>query len=392
MSEIRLLLVDDNPQFLDSIKRMLGFEPDFRIAGTAASGKEALDLMADETFDVALVDIHLPDIHGFELTKKILEADPTIQPIILSVDYGADKLLEAMKAGAKNFIQKPPSSGKLADAIREAYKRKLETSPLISPPSIPKEEPKVNGKVIAVYSGKGGVGCTFLATNLALHLHSRETPAALVDCDLQFGDIPVFLNMHARYTIYELAGIAAELEHEVVEDALLVHPSGLKVLAAPPQPELADAITVEVMNHVLDHLRTSYSYILIDMASDLNDVAVEIFDIADLILMVMTPDIPSIKNMTYVVDVMYKLGVPHEKLTVVLNMVGQKGDISPARVENSINIPFAAQLPYDNAEVKRSINRGEPLGMENKTGILGQRLIQLVGVIKERLIEEAEPA
>jgi pilus assembly protein CpaE len=385
MTEIRLLLIDDNAQFVDSIKRMLGFEPDFRIEGTAASGKEALDLMEKSSFDVALVDIHLPDIHGFELVKKILEADPTLQAIILSVDYGTEKILEAMKAGARNFIQKPPSSDKLAAAIREAYQIKLATGPLIDPPPITKPEPRVNGKVIAIYSGKGGVGRTFLATNLALRLHSRETPAVLVDADLQFGDVPVFLNMHARYTIYELVGMGEDLEQEAVEDTLLLHPTGLKVLAAPNQPEAALGITPEVMKNVLENLRGTFPYVLVDMATNLDDLAVDIFEIADLILMVMTPDIPSIKNMTNVMEVMYKLGVEQEKIEVVVNMMDQK-DLTPKQVEDSLRMPLIGLLPYDKTSVKRSINRGEPLVLETRPGTLGQQLIQFVGVIKERLI------
>ena len=243
-----------------------------------------------------------------------------------------------------------------------------------------------------VYSGKGGVGCTFLATNLALSLHNRETPAVLVDADLQFGDIPVFLNMHPRYTIYELADITADLDQVVVEDTLLHHQSGLKVLAAPNQPEVADAITPEVMHRALDNLRGSFPYVLIDMATDLNDLAVEIFEMADLILMVMTPDIPSIKNMTHVLDVMYKLQVPSEKVEIVLNMVGQREDLTPRQVEATLHMPFMAQLPYDKPSVKRSINRGEPLVLETRPGPLGQHLIQLVGVVKEWLIGEVEVA
>ena len=391
MTEIRLLLIDDNAQFVDSIKRMLGFEPDFRIEGTAASGKEALDLMEKSSFDVALVDIHLPDIHGFELVKKILEVDPTLQAVILSVDYSTEKILEAMKAGARNFIQKPPSSEKLATAIREAYQIKLATGPLIDPPPIPKPEPRVNGKIIAIYSGKGGVGRTFLATNLALRLHSRETPAVLVDADLQFGDVPVFLNMHARYTIYELVGMGEDLEQEAVEDTLLLHPTGLKVLAAPNQPEAALGITPEVMKNVLENLRGTFPYVLVDMATNLDDLAVDIFEIADLILMVMTPDIPSIKNMTNVMEVMYKLGVEQEKIEVVVNMLGQR-DLTPRQVEDSLRMPLIGLLPYDKASVKRSINRGEPLVLETRPGTLGQQLIQFVGVIKERLIGEVVEA
>jgi pilus assembly protein CpaE len=392
MTEIRLLLVDDNPQFLESIKRMLSFEADFRILGSASSGKEALDLIAKTTFDVALVDIHLPDMHGFQLTEAISEADPTLHVIILSVDTEKDKILEAMRAGAKNFIPKPPSGEVLSNAIREAFQKRIKTAPLIFPEPENEKEPKQRGKIVAVYSGKGGVGCTFLATNLALHLHSRETPAVLIDGDLQFGDIPVFLNMYPRYTIYEFVDMAAELDKEVIEDVLLLHPSGLKVLAAPNQPELADGISAKIISKVFNTLCDHYPYLIVDMASELNDVALEIFELADLILMVMTPDIPSIKNMTYVMDVMNKLNVPSEKLEIVLNMVGQREDLTPVQVENGLKVPLAAQLPFDNASVKRSINRGEPLVLDGKPGILGRSLIHFVGAVKERLLGEVELA
>jgi pilus assembly protein CpaE len=198
--------------------------------------------------------------------------------------------------------------------------------------------------------------------------------------------------MYPRYTIYEFVDMAAELDKEVIEDVLLLHPSGLKVLAAPNQPELADGINAKIINKVFTTLCDHYPYLIIDMASELNDVALEIFELADLILMVMTPDIPSIKNMTYVMDVMNKLDVPSEKLEVVLNMVGQREDLTPVQVENGLKVPLAAQLPFDNASVKRSINRGEPLVLDGKPGILGRSLIHFVSGVKERLMGKVELA
>jgi pilus assembly protein CpaE len=257
MTEIRIMIVDDNPQFADSIKRILGFETDFKVAGTASSGKQALEMLVHSPMDIALVDNNLPDMNGFQLTETIAERFPEVQVIILSVDYEKQMIVNAMRSGAKDYIQKPPTSEILVKSIRSAFKKKSRsTAPL---PPLP--EPKAMGKIIAVYSGKGGVGCTLIATNLAVHLNSREVPCVLVDADMQFGDASLFLNLNTTYSIFDLINVAGELDQNVVDDVLLMHPDGLEVLAAPPQPEMADSITVDVMHKVLAYLRSAFAYV-----------------------------------------------------------------------------------------------------------------------------------
>lgn len=389
MTEIRLLLVDDNPHFVGSIKHMLKDEPDLKIVGSVGSGRDALDILSDCTPDVALVDTHLPDMHGFQLTEQIIEVDPSIQPIILSVASDEETILNAMRAGAKNFLQKPPTEDTLSKAIREAFQKKVVTAPL--PPiieSIP--EPKVGGKIVAIHSGKGGVGCTFLATNLALHLNGEADQAVLVDSDLQFGDIPVFLNLNAAYTMYELVDIPEELDKEAIDSTLLTHSSGMKVISSPHQPELADSISPDVMKRLLNNLKDRYPYVVVDMATDLNDVAVDIFDSADMIMLVMTPDIPSIKNMTSVMNVMKKLDIPTEKLHIIINMVGKKESLNAKQILDAIKVRPVTQLSYDEAGVARSINLGKPLIMENSANGIGQQLIQLGDEIKNRLDQVSE--
>jgi pilus assembly protein CpaE len=389
MSEIRLLLVDDNPQFVSSVKHMLSAEPDFKVVGTAASGRDAMDILQETSPDVTLVDIHLPDTHGFLLTEQIVKADPSIQPIIMSVAYDNETILNAMRAGAKNFIRKPPSEHVLTNAIREAYQKKQLLTPTQSNNNHD-AEPEMNGKIIAVYSGRGGVGCTFLATNLALQLTSEETQSVLVDSDLQYGDIPVFLNMNAPYTIYEITELPDEFDMEGIESTLLSHSSGLKILASPQRPELADAITPDLMRRVLNILRSSYPFIVVDMPTDLNDVAVDVFESADLILMVLTPDIPSIRNLTSVMELMNKLGVHKEKIEIVLNMAERKESLANKHVLDAITLTPIAKLPYDDTRVLRSINLGEPLVLDKKTSALGKRLIQLGEQIKSKFSDEVD--
>jgi pilus assembly protein CpaE len=385
MTEISIMIVDDNPQFTDNIKRILSFETDLRVVGTVSSGKKALEMLAHWPTDIALVDNNLQDMNGFQLTEAIVETYPEVQVIILSVDYEKQMIVDAMRAGAKDYIQKPPSTEILIKSIRDAFKKKPKpTGPL---PPIP--VPKVLGKIIAVYSGKGGVGCTLIATNLALHLNSRAIPAVLVDADLQFGDASLFLNLNTSYSIFDLINVAGELDQQVVGDVLLLHPDGLQVLAAPPQPEMADSISVDVMYKVLTYLRSSFAYVVVDLATELTDIAARIFDLADLILMIVTPDIPSIKNTNYVMELMSRLDISQDKMEFVLNMVEPKDDITPIKVSDSIKMPIAVQIPYDKDAVKRSINRGDPLVLGSKTNPLSLQLIELTNVVKRRLLERA---
>src|SRR3972149_1769515 len=254
VEKIRILIVDAIAETRENIRKLLQFESDMEVVGGARTGGEAIDLARETQPDVVLMDINMPDMDGLSPTKAVLGDVPYAQIVILSVNNEPDYMRRAMLAGARDFIAKPPSPDELISTIRLVSERARDQKKRIEkdkgrkePPDVPGDEAfrrpsRPAGKAIAVYSAKGGVGVTMLATNLAVGLHTEETPAVLVDSCLQFGDVSVFLNLQVKNSIADLAARAEELDNDVVDEGLMTPECGLRVLAAPQRPGMAEDV------------------------------------------------------------------------------------------------------------------------------------------------------
>ncbi len=396
MSEIRVLLVDDHVQTLETITRILQFESDIKIVGSASTASEAVELAKKADPLVILMDSHLPDMDVVDAIQAMLQVKPMAEVVLLAIQPDAGFLRKAMRAGAADFLTKPPSTEALLKTIREAPDRRekklARTGPLVMPvEQMPVAAPRVVGKLIAVYSGKGGVGCTTLATNLALQLHNEGTPAVLVDADLQFGDVLVCLNQQIRFSIYDLAIAADTLDDEIIEEVLTTHESGLRVLAAPRTLEDAGAVTEAILCRILSRLLGRYAYVIVDTASALDEVALPILEMADIVVTVATPEITSIKNARILLDMFHILGISRDKLCLVFNQVGRRDGISAQSVHDHLKLEVVAELPFDRTLVVESINKGRPAVMNGRAHAFSKAMIDLVGAIREQLLREPEP-
>src|SRR4030066_2600953 len=217
---IRLLIVDDIAETREYLRKLLQFESDIEVVGAARTGEEALQMARDTQPDVVLMDINMPDMDGISATKTLLEDVPFSQIVILSVQNDADHMRRAMLAGARDFIAKPPSGDELISTVRVVSQRAREIRAKLARPVLPSGPSRGDrggpdrpeGKGIVLDSAKRGVGCTMLATNLALGLNTEETPTVLVDANMQFGDVSVFLNLQVKNSFVDLAARAEEVD------------------------------------------------------------------------------------------------------------------------------------------------------------------------------------
>ena len=199
-ASIRVLIVDDFAETRENIRKLLQFESDIVVVGAARSGQEAIEIATETKPDIVLMDINMEDMDGITATESILREVPFTQVIILSVQSEQDYMRRAMMAGARDFMVKPPSSEELIATIRrlsvfahekrEDFERPTASIADEAPTgSTPSHRP--TGKVLTFYSPKGGVGCTTIATNIALGTRYGRNPNGLVDGNLQFGDVSV---------------------------------------------------------------------------------------------------------------------------------------------------------------------------------------------------------
>ena len=395
-ASIRVLIVDDFAETRENIRKLLQFESDIVVVGAARSGQEAIEIATETKPDIIIMDINMEDMDGITATESILSEVPFTQVIILSVQSEQDYMRRAMMAGARDFMVKPPSSEELIATIRRLSvfaheKRKDFERPLapvsaeLPPGSVPSHRP--TGKVLAFYSPKGGVGCTTIATNIALGLDTEETPTVLVDGNLQFGDVSVFLNLQSKYSINDLTSRMDEIDPEILEDVLLLHENGLRVLAAPSRPEMADEVNADQIRTIIQFLRRHFAYVVVDTASTMDDTTLAILDTTDLLIAICTPDIPAIKDARHLFDLLHILEFPTQNVCFVVNKMDRKGGISAEAVGENLKREVEAVIPVDERTVTASINKGIPLIVSDRSSPQSRALMQLMGTIKQRLAD-----
>ena len=399
--KIRILIVDDIADTRDNLAKLLGFEPDFEIIGTAGSGQEAIALAKQHAPDAILMDINMPDMDGITATEIISNTVPGSPIIMMSVQGEQDYLRRSMLAGAREFLVKPFSADELVNAIRHVHElekvkraRYAQTAPAgggaVATPG-PREQEK--GKVITLFSPKGGVGRTTIATNLAVALHqSTGKPVALVDGSLPFGDIGVILNMNPKAkTVADLVGSFETADADVLESVLVAHSSGIKVLLAPPTPESAELITGANMKHVLDTLRDRYAFIVVDTWPSFQEVVLTMMDTADVVLTPMTLEITSMKNVRVFLEITEKLGYGEDKVQLIANRNDSSGGIKATDIEASLGRKIPHTIVSDGRTLVLAVNRGVPFVISHKDSQVSKDVLTLAGKLSG-VAEVAQPA
>lgn len=396
INKIRVLIVDDVPETRENIRKLLQFENDIVVIGISSSGKQSIGTVKELQPDVVLMDISLPELEGISATEFLRHHYPAIQIIILS-DQGDPKYMRrAMLAGARDFLTKPLESDELFSAIRragkiaqdEVAKVGAQISGLNGRSQISPNGSTNLGKIIMVYSPKGGCGVTTLAVNLGVALHSEETNVALVDGNMQFGDLAVFLNEQVRNSILDLAPRADELDPEILDDVMVTHSAtGIKLLAAPSRPEYSENIQGDQFIKVLKYLRRMFSYVIIDSSCMLTDVVLGALDHSDLIVLITTQEIPAIKNARVFLDLTHVLRIQKQRILFVVNRFDKRIGIMPEKIGESFKQEIAAVIPFDDRIVVPSINRGVPFMLGDRSRPIAKSVLSLAGLIRQKIKE-----
>lgn len=300
------------------------------------------------------------------MIERVNQQYPYMASVMVVSELSTSLLQQALRAGVRDVLALGGEAGALAHAVQRVA-ISLEVAPVAIPTAPPQgasgdEHEAVNGKVYSVFSTKGGSGKSVLATSLAVTLARRsELPVALVDADLQFGDVAVMLKLAPSHTIVDAVSAIDRLDPAMLNSFLVTHePSGLRVLPAPLEPAFADQVSASDMTRIVDMLRTFCAFVVVDTPAYFNDVVLGLVEISDDVLLVAGMDIPNIKNVKIGLQTLRLLDTPTEKLHLVLNRANSKVKLEVSEVEKTLGMKAAALIPSDIA-VPQSVNKGEPV-------------------------------
>ena len=410
--QIKVLIVDDIAETRENLRKLLSFDVGIKVVGVASSGQEGIKLAKETSPHIVLMDINMPGMDGIAATETLLQEAPTTQVVMLSVQGETDYVRRAMLAGARDFLTKPPSGDELMSTLRRVYekgKSRMERMAPVLPTdsratATKSQEKQRAGRVIALFSPKGGAGCTTIAVNLAIALQQQigsRQKVALLDTSLQFGDIGVMLNLQASRSIADLAPPIKEVDTDLLSSVLTSHNSGIKVLLAPPHPEAAEELLADTassenqeghsrLGTILKLMQQEFNFVIVDMWSWIDETALTIFDAASMIMLITMPNIPSIKNARLFLEVANKLDYPTESIELIINGVSRRMGIRVEQIEQAM-IPASAQIPMDEQAVLAGINQGMPFVMRDRSRPISQSILRLAEHIQDTLvIEEKE--
>jgi pilus assembly protein CpaE len=394
---IKVLIVDDIPETRDHLSKLLGFESDVEVVGTAPGGAEAIEQALTLHPDVVLMDINMPGMDGITATERLASDVPSAAVVMMSVQGEADYLRRSMLAGAREFLVKPFSADELTASIRQVWAREKDKLSRFVPMAV---TASTNGSgeheaasVVAVFSPKGGVGRTTVAVNLAVAAATLGRKVALVDASFQFGDVGVLMNLNPKNK--SIGDLATELdagELESLDTFLISHSSGVRVLLAPPKPEQAELIGPASVRKVLDRLRQDYDLVIVDCPATFNEPTIAVLDQADMILTLLTLEITSVKNMRLFLEVAEQLGYGKDKVRLVLNRADSTLGIRVADVEHSIGRKVDHTIVSDGRSVVYALNRGVPFFLSNREAQVSQDILRLAQAVAWSTPKAAEVA
>ena len=381
-NKIKVLVVDDVAS-RNKIINFLESDNEIIICGQAATASETLQKAQIHQPDIVLMATNLPDTDGFASIKSILREAPCANVILTSLQGGHEDMRKAMMAGAKDFIIKPFAPDDLILSLKQVYANNkchsFET------------EEHALGKVITLFSTKGGVGKTVLSINLALALASKyKQKVAIVDFDLQFGDIAICLNMLPKASIADVVTDIEHLDEVVLTRYMFPYNEYLHILPAPFQPEAAEKITGQHLAAVLTQLKKMYQYIIIDTAAAFDDKTLATMDFSDIILVVSVPDLTTTKNVKLSMETLETLGYSPQKIKLVMNRAYSKCSLNINDIEDGMQRKVNIILPNDSEIVMSSVNKGIPFIASQPNSLIAQAIFDLAETIVTGRLENSD--
>lgn len=317
---------------------------------------------------VAIITLGTHSGQAIKLIQRLNSECPLTAIVSAAQNASGDLILQSLRAGAREFLHLPITTDELRTVLdRVAEFRAGQV-----------EAPKKKGRMVAVFSSKGGCGTSFIATNFAASLAARTV---LVDLNLQAGDLPLFFGVDPKYSIADMVENRARLDEALIASFVTPYSSKLSLLAAPKEADSADEIEPEHVFEVLQRLRESYDYVVLDPQHTFDAITLAALDQSDEIVLVLTLDIPAIRSTQRALKIFDRLGYPRKKVRIVVNRWSKQIDLDLRQVEKFLREPVVGFVPSDYQMAVTSINLGQPLVQSSATSTIAQEIRRIAQTI-----------
>jgi pilus assembly protein CpaE len=399
----KILVLDRSDALADQLRAaMAGAAERPEITACSRVGSVAEVLEDEGPFDVLVAGASLGTRSGLARLRLIHEELPGMALVLAFSRRPDASLRDIVRTGAVDLLQLPIDDKELAEAVERAIELSGAVSPVeaAAPAAVP-AAPVAGGPgtVYTISSATGGCGKTFYATNLAYFLaHYTQKRVCIVDLDLQFGEVSTALRLRPKYTIFDALQREDTDEADLqahIDEYCVTHETGISVLAAPREPSEADRISPPDVTRILEAVRNRFDYVIVDTPPALAETVLVAFDMSDMLYVMATLDLPSVRNMSVFLSTLERLKVPTENVRLILNKAESDVGIDIEQVTKLFPQGFESVLPYAK-EVSRSINLGMPVMAASPTAEIsslmagGMKLV-LPDALQSRVVEETTP-
>jgi CheY-like chemotaxis protein len=360
---MRVLLIDDEQFYFKLIRKTLA-DAEYNLE-YAKSGSEGLSKIPTFEPDMLIVDLKLPEMDGFEILERI-RRDPKFGHMPVIVITSKDELSEKLKAfelGADDYLVKPFQPEELVARMGILARRGKAMKIVRDLETVNKN----TATVVTVHSLRGGVGCSSIVVNLGLAFHKLwGQQTLLIDGVLTAGQVALMLDGKPGATWENLVGIDSDnFDEAVIGEMMVPHKSGIRYIASPRYPIAADTFTNDTLHLLMEKLKAQNEFIVVDTSHDFSDMTIQMLSMSGLILLVMAPEMASLRTTLSAIEIYDRLGIPLEKVKIVLNNNSSSPAIKQAQLEKVLKRPIDFVLPYEAGEVNRALNFGQPFILNN---------------------------
>ena len=383
LNPVRILVVDDDRTMCELLRLVLSQEGHDVVI--AQSAEEALVKISQQMPQMVITDVVLPQMDGLAFCKKLRERPDTqrISIILMTTKDAPKDKVAGFESGADEYLVKPLDPEELKYRVRNLLSRKA------AAPAEEKRSAHKPGKTIVFFGSKGGVGKTSIALNLALAMQRRFAgkKIALFDADFGFGDIGARLNLPTTRSIIDLARNGDHLDAELIQQVMVAHSSGLRVLLNPVNPVEAELVLPDHVKKIMSLITCLYDLVIVDCQSSYDERTLAVLDNADVLMLVVTPEIGPIKNARQFLEIAEELGIASDKIFVVLNRFNSNVGIEGEEIERTYKRKIMFHLASAGRTITLCTNQGAPIVLAQPSHPFSQQIYQMADHLTKQLTQ-----